>query len=194
MQGFQAPGVFFLATLSMPEQKFLKALMTNAVKAGYTRFVEPCAGAFAMSHLAVQAGFKPKQIEASDVSMFTAIMGYAITGKPLDELCLRAKGFSDEELLDPATALYAWKYLSMAKNADKDYFYNYIVDLEQRRKEHIQALKEQINRAKNVLGGISYRTLDMWKHFEEVLDDPHTLVIANPPTYVAGFEKYYDTR
>ena len=28
---------------------------------------------------------------------------------------------------------------------------------------------------------------------DEVLDDPHALIIANPPTYVAGFEKYYDT-
>lgn len=194
MLGFQNPGSFIMATLHADEQKFLKTLMMNAVKAGYTRFVEPCAGAFAMSHLAVQAGFKPSQIETSDVSMFTSIMGYAIMGKSLDELCLHAKGFSDEELLDPATALYAWKYLSMTKNADKDYFYNYLIDLERRRSEHIRVLNEQLDRAKAILGGMSYRALDMWKHFEEVLDDPHTLVIANPPTYAAGFEKYYDTR
>lgn len=33
----------------------------------------------------------------------------------------------------------------------------------------------------------------MWKHLEECYDDPHCLVIANPPTYAAGFEKWYDT-
>ena len=102
MPQFQNPGAFFLGTLVPSEQKFLKALLDNARKSGYNKFVEPCAGAFAMSHLALQSGFRPDQIEASDVSMFTSIMGYAITGNPMDELGIHAKGFSDEELLDPA--------------------------------------------------------------------------------------------
>lgn len=193
MAKFQNPGAFFLGTLVPSEQKFLKTLIVNAIRNGYTKFVEPCAGAFAMSHLAVQAGFKTSQIEASDVSMFTSIMGYAITGQSLEELELRAIGFSNEELLDPAVALYAWKYLNMAKNAEKDYFYNYMVDMEERREEHISFLREQLTRAKQILGGMSYRPFDMWKHIDEVLGDPHALVIANPPTYLAGFEKYYDT-
>lgn len=194
MAKFQNPGSFFLGTLIPNEQKFLKTLTENALKNGYKKFVEPCAGAFAMSHLAVQSGFKPSQIESSDVSMFTTIMGYAITDQSLSELCLHAKGFSDEELLNPATALYAWKYLNMVKNAGKDYFYNYLVDMEQRRDEHIKSINEQLERARKILGGMNYRALDMWKHIDEVLDDPHTLIIENPPTYLAGFEKYYDTQ
>ena len=194
MAKFQNPGNFFLGTLVPSEQKYLKTLIANAHKAGYKKFVEPCAGAFAMSHLAIQAGFKPEQIETSDVSLFTTIMGYALTGQSLKELGLKAVGFSDEELLDPATALYAWKYLSLTRNAGKDYFYNYLVDMEQRREQHIQSLKSQLEGAKKILGGMNYRALDMWKHIEEVLDDPHALVIANPPTYLAGFEKYYDTQ
>ncbi len=193
MAKFQNPGTFFLGTLVPSEQKYLKTLILNAAKNGYKKFVEPCAGAFAMSHLATQAGFKPNQIESSDVSMFTSIMGYAITGQPLDELELKAKGFTDEELLDPAVALYAWKYLSMVKNAGKDYFYNYMIDMEQRREEHVKELRSQIERAKEILAGMSYRALDMCEHIAEVLDNPNALVIANPPTYLAGFEKYYDT-
>lgn len=178
----------------MPEeQKFLKTLIANAVRDGYTKFVEPCAGAFAMSHLAVQSGFKPSQVESSDVSMFTSIMGYAITDQSLEELQLKAVGFTEEELLDPAVALYAWKYLSIVKKAGKDYFYNYMIDMEQRREEHIRFLREQLERAKSVLGGMSYRALDMYEHLDEVINDPHAIVIANPPTYLAGFEKYYDT-
>ena len=41
----------------------------------------------------------------------TSIMGYAITDQPLGELEIRAYGFTDEELLDPAVALYAQLYL-----------------------------------------------------------------------------------
>lgn len=190
---FQNPGAFFLGTLVPSEQKFLKVLLENARKNGYTKFVEPCAGAFAMSHLAVQSGFKPSQIEASDVAMFTSIMGYAITGKPMKELEIKARGFSDEEMLDAATALYAWKYLSTAKNAGKEYFYNFMLDLNSRKEQHIQNIREQLDRAKTILGGMNYRALDMWEHMKEILDDEHCIVIANPPTYAAGFEKYYDT-
>ena len=40
---------------------------------------------------------------------------------------------------------------------------------------------------------MNYRPLDMWKHLEECYDDPHAIIVANPPTYIAGFEKWYDT-
>lgn len=73
--------------------KFKGNLIKNAAKNGYTRFVEPCAGTFAMSNLAIQNGYKPEQIETSDVSMMSSVMGYAITGKPLDELEIHAQGF-----------------------------------------------------------------------------------------------------
>jgi len=58
-----------------------------------------------MANLAVQNGFKPEQIETSDVNMMSTVLGYAITGQPLEPLEIHAQGFSDEELLDPATAL-----------------------------------------------------------------------------------------
>ena len=64
MAKFQNPGAFFLGTLVAQEQKFLKPLIENARKQGYTRFVEPCAGAFAMSHIAAQCGYKPSEMQA----------------------------------------------------------------------------------------------------------------------------------
>lgn len=131
-----------------------------------------------MSHIAVQSGYKPEQIESSDVAMFTSIMGYAITGQSLEELEIRAHGFTDEELLDPAVALYAQLYLRTVKNAGKEYFYNIMRDLEYRKEEHIRFIREQLNRAKQSLHGMSYRPLDMWKHLEECYDDPHCIVIG----------------
>jgi len=190
---FQNPGAFFLGTLVAQEQKFLKPLIENARKNGYTRFVEPCAGAFAMAHIASQCGYKPDQIESSDVAMFTSIMGYAIMGKSLEELEIRAYGFTNDELLDPAIALYAQLYLRTAKQAGKEYFYNIMRDLEYRRDAHIGYIREQLDRARKSLQGMNYRPLDMWKHLEECYEDPHALVVANPPTYAAGFEKWYDT-
>jgi len=123
MAFFMDPGAMFLGCLGPSEQKFLVTLIETAAKSGYTRFVEPCAGTFAMANLAVQNGFKPEQIETSDVNMMSTVLGYAITGQPLEPLEIHAQGFSDEELLDPATALYAQLYLRTSKNAGNDYFY-----------------------------------------------------------------------
>ena len=110
MAFFMDPGAMFLGCLGPSEQKFLVTLIETAAKSGYTRFVEPCAGTFAMANLAVQNGFKPEQIETSDVNMMSTVLGYAITGQSLEPLEIHAQGFSDEELLDPATALYAVSY------------------------------------------------------------------------------------
>lgn len=194
MAYFMNPGAMFLGCLGIPEQRFLVKLIENASKSGYTRFVEPCAGTFAMSNLTVQNGFKPDQIEASDVSMMPTVLGYAITEQSLEPLGIHAKGFDDEELLDPAIALYAQLYLRTAKNAGNEYFHNILRDLKCRKKEHIENIRQQIAAIKARLHGMSYRPLDMWEHLKEVIDDPHALVIANPPTYFSGYEKYYDTQ
>lgn len=194
MAFFRDPGEMFLGCLGSVEQRFLVKLIETAVKSGYTKFVEPCAGTFAMANLAVRSGFKPEQIETSDVSMMTTVMGYAITGQPLESLEIHAQGFSDGELLDPATALYAQMYLRTSKSAGNAYFYNILMDLKERREEHIASIREQIENTKRLLYGMSYRPLDMWEHLKEVLDDPHALIIANPPTYFSGYEKFYDTQ
>lgn len=138
MAFFMDPGAMFLGCLGPSEQKFLVTLIETAAKSGYTRFVEPCAGTFAMANLAVQNGFKPEQIETSDVNMMSTVLGYAITGQSLEPLEIHAQGFSDEELLDPATALYAQLYLRTSKNAGNDYFYQILTDLRLRREEHIE--------------------------------------------------------
>lgn len=186
MAFFRDPGEMFLGCLGTAEQRFLVTLIQTAAKSGYTRFVEPCAGTFAMANLAVRNGFKPEQIETSDVSMMTSVLGYAITDQSLAPLEIHAQGFSDEELLDPATALYAQMYLRTSKSAGAEYFHNMLVDLKYRRAEHIASIQKQIDATRELLHGMSYRPLDMWDHLREVLDDPHALVIANPPTYFSG--------
>lgn len=98
---------FFPGTFAGIEQKFLKNLMESACEQGYTKFVDPCCESLDTSYLAIQAGFKTSQIEASDVLLFSGILGYAIAGKSLKDFEIRAKGSSAEELLNPATAMYA---------------------------------------------------------------------------------------
>ncbi len=194
MAQYNNPGMMFIGGSLIPsERSFIKKVLEGAKKSGYTKFVEPCSGAFEMSHLAVQAGFKPSEIETSDVSLFSSVFGYAIMGKSLEDLQIRAEGFTEEEMLDPATVLYALLYLRTVKNAGKDYFYNILVDLKESKERHIKHIQEQIDRAKGILNGFNYRPMDMWTHMDEVADDSGAFIVSNPPTYTGGFEKFYDT-
>lgn len=193
MSFFVNPGDMFLGCLGPVEQKFLHQLFKTARDAGYTKFVEPCAGTFAMSNLAIDTGYKPSQIEASDVSMMPTILGYAIMDKPLDELGIHAKGFTDEELLDPAIALYAQLCLRMVKRAGTEYFHNLLNDLAYNREKYIEQIRDSLARFKARMGGFNYRPLDMFAHIKEAMDDESAIIIANPPTYFSGYEKYYDT-
>ena len=93
------PGAMFLGCLGPSEQKFLVTLIETAAKSGYTRFVEPCAGTFAMANLAVQNGFKPEQIETSDVNMMSTVLGYAITGQSLEPLEIHAQALVTKSFL-----------------------------------------------------------------------------------------------
>lgn len=99
------PGAFFLGTLVPSERSYLKILIRNARGHGYRRFVEPCAGAFAMSHLAAEVGWPHEDIDASDITLFTSVMGYAITGESLEPFHVRAEGFEKEDTTDPAIVL-----------------------------------------------------------------------------------------
>lgn len=190
---FMNPGDMFLGCTGSAEQKFLHGLFKNAREAGYTRFVEPCAGTFAMSNIAIDVGYKPTQIDTSDVSMMPTILGYAICGKPLNELRIRARGFSDEELLDPAIALYAQLYLRTVKKAGTEYFHNLLADLSYNREKYIGQIRDSIENNRQRLGGMNYRAMCMFTHLREVIEDEHAIISINPPTYFSGYERYYDT-
>lgn len=191
---FGGTGNLFIGALTTSDKTFLKSLLVNARKKGYERFVEPCAGALAMSFLAAESGFEPSKIEASDVSYFSGVYGRAVSEKSIEDMEISAEGFTAEELKDPATALYAQLYLRMVSSAGKDYFLEILKDIKFRREEHIATIQEQTDKVKAKCKGMTYRDLDMWVQLDEVLDDEKAIVIICPPTYTAGYEKFFDTQ
>ena len=65
-------------------------MLKAAKRNGYDKFIEPCSGELAMSQLAIEAGFS--YIEASDITLFSTLLGYYVEGKPIDELCVKVDG------------------------------------------------------------------------------------------------------
>lgn len=187
-------GGLFVGTLFDSDKKFLKDLLVNARKSGYNRFIEPCSGALAMSFLAGECGFEPSKIEASDVSYFSGVIGRAVEGRPLDDMEIEAEGFTADELKDPAVALYAQLYLRKLKDSGVEYFREILKDITLRRDEHISNINRQIDLLRSKCGGLKYRDLDMFVHIEEALDDENAVIVMCPPTYTAGYEKFFDTK
>ena len=190
---FSNPSGLFIGALHPEDKKFLLTLLTNARIAGYERFIEPCAGALAMSYVAAEAGFDPKKMEASDVSFFSGAFGRGVMKTDTSDMGIVAEGFTAEELLDPATALYAQAYLRMTQKAGVEFYYEYLRDLKLNKEKHIHHIQEQIDEISEKCYGLTYRDLDINAHIDEVLNDETAVIVACVPTYTAGYERFFDT-
>lgn len=186
-------GTLFLGTLRPSTRAFLQQFFARARKRGYTRFVEPASGALAMSQLAVKAGFDPQRIEASDVTLFSALMGYGIMGQRADSLEIHADGYGEYDLGDPAVALWALACCMAEEHAANPIQDAALRQFKRDSDRHIAGLRRQLEKARDLLGGMSHKAADLFDHLDDCWDDPHCLACVNPPTYTGGFERFYET-
>jgi hypothetical protein len=195
--GFNAPTILFLSTWEEHERRYLRPLFEKLRHAGYTRYVEPCAGAFAMHLVAHDAGYQTENMEGSDVGLFSAICGLMCAGEDLAQLDVRLDGepvpLEGEPAHQAAVLLYTQLLARMDARPLVDYWIEMRHDLRANRDWHIAAIEERCEKLHARLKGMSYRPLDLWDHLAEVYDDPHAVVSMNPPTYLAGFEKFFNT-
>lgn len=92
MAGFTSPSILFLNTWDGPEREYNYRLLSSARQNGYDKLVELYAGGFANPIVAIEAGWKPEQITTVDVWLYTAILGYLYSGRPLHELGMKVDG------------------------------------------------------------------------------------------------------
>lgn len=190
--GIQA-GVLFIGTVREQERKFLKKLLQGAKREGYERIVEPCCGSFALSRLALESGFKPEQIDTSDVSLFSAVLGRHIDGKDCKDLNVKALGFENEDLTDPATIMWVQNVLRNTMTGASYYSGQIIQEMYDRKPEHIERIRKSLDEYKTLLHGIKYRDMDLFEHIAEYYDDEKAIILLAPPTYKAGYEKFFST-
>lgn len=199
MPGFASPGILFLSTWDAPERSFCRTIFTALRERGYTRYVEPCAAGFAMPLVAAAAGWKPAQMETSDVGLYPSIVGYLLAGKPLTDLHVTVDG-EPAQLPDGPPVVQAahllWLQLLVRTQArpQVEYWNNMVTDLIEYGGRHRDYIRTRLDGSLTRLGGLHYEAVDVWKHLEAVADDPHTLISINPPTFKSGFERFFDTK
>jgi hypothetical protein len=195
----RSQGILFYGRLQPVQWPYLYRLL-QAMARVYDRLVIPCSGTFTVGELALKAGFKPSQIELSDVSLYSASLGIAIGDGDASVLNVQTNDLKLPDVVNldtPEGCLYALRYGIFEKrrrsgkmNKYEEMFY---ADLRRRAKDHLNVLKEQLDAYKVNLSGIRYRSLDMFEHINEWHEDPQTAIAIWPPFSDGDYEKMFDT-
>ena len=192
MPAGRPPGVLYMGGLIPQDRQLVLPILTGLVKDGYTRFIEPCSGSLGFSNVAVQAGFRPENIEASDVTLFSALIGAAADGKRVDALNIKVDGYEHEDLGDPATVLYLQSLADAESKAHSPYWRAIAKQMVIDRSDHLERLNSQLALIHDRYGGLQHRPMDLFDHLAEVKDDENAVVGLMPPWDKGGFEKFLD--
>jgi hypothetical protein len=194
MPGFAHPGVLFAGNSSPSERRFYKLVISKLRDRGYTRLVEPCAGAFALSLVATECGWPVGAIESSDVSLYAGVLGAVVADTPLEDLGVKLDGelveLPDKPKVDQAAWLL-WLQLALRLDTRPDvpYWENLKKNVRDDQDRLLGQIGTHVRKLQDRLEGIRYESLDMFEHAARVADDPHTVVVAAPPTYNAGMSR-----
>jgi hypothetical protein len=158
-------------------------------------FYNACAGRFSVVEAAVKAGVPPQDIYASDISLFSSIIGYlADPSKRLDDLGIRIldpalepKGSSDE--LDFAAHVMLILKLNQMKQTNLRglYLREELLSSWDRSRE---AMRQQLETLVQNIAGIHYEIADIWDVVSRVSQEDVTFY-ASVPHYAGGYTKMF---
>jgi len=198
--GFSHPWVVFLGSLWNQERSFIREVLTTHARGKYPNLIEPCAGSFAISLMGRDIGWDPQHMDTTDVSLYSAVIGAVAAGDDLHSLgvCVDGKLLQLEGLPHEqaghilATQLIVRGEARYVKNPS-DYLGEVLHDFRERMDDHESSLAERIKSIADRMSGVRYRSMDLIEHTAETMGDPNNVIVLNPPTYLAGYEKFFNT-
>lgn len=149
------------------------------------KLIIPCCGQFAIAKVAVASGWKPEQIRASDVSLFTTLLGSYIVGEPVPNMYVNGECISDYP-----EAFYQIKFITLKVKTRHYYQELLLKDLIERKEVHLQAIRDSLEDFLT-LRGLTYYVRDMFEELNSMLDTNNVIWI-NPPGYFRGYVKHFD--
>lgn len=177
----------FAGVTPSPEREFIAKI---AKEKEYSRYIIPCAGRFGVVETMVRAGVDPSRIYASDILLFSAIIGaLSDPNQTLDDLGIDVDA-SLEFLLtenpedvyeEAAGVMLAIKYCQLPPNS----LYNLSIREEiVRRKAHYRRhMAARLEDMAETMQGITYRSADLWDEIEPFSQDETVFVHLSPPWY-----------
>ena len=182
-------GAFFLGGMDADMRAFVSSLLRAARGAGYTRAAEPCAGELVVSSMAHSAGFR--EIEASDVSILSGVLGRVAMGRGIEDMGISYRGTGEPES-DPVRVLMEMKGAELLQDAGCLYGEATYRDFVARRDEIAGRIRSSLGVLRGSLGeGFRYMDMDQEGHLESLRSDGGTIVVTKLPTYRGGYEKQF---
>lgn len=195
----------FLGHTPLPHRLFLKDAL-GRLRQQFPKVQIPCAGQFSLVRMAIEAGYKPEQITASDITLYSSALGFFLAGKPLERLGfvlaeevwlpgqpepvpLRALYEAEStEVRRLAVLFWAMKVLQLRQPGK---FYTLLrEDLIGEREHHVAHLAESLTKMKPRYAGLRYHVRDMRALIREDCD-AETVLVVNPPGFAKGYEKMF---
>jgi hypothetical protein len=158
-------------------------------------FFNACAGRFSVVEAAIKAGFAPQNVFASDIGLFSSIIGYlADPSKKLEDLGIRIldptlepNGIADE--LDFAAHVMLILKLNQMKQTNLRglYLREELLSSWNRSRD---AMRQQLETLVNAISGLHFEIEDVWKVVEQVAEQDVTFY-ASVPHYARGYTKMF---
>ena len=136
----------------------------HRVSQGHSHVRNPWAGSFKTIQVAIQAGFEPKQIVASDVSLFSWVIGLSASGRDLAELDVKfSDGLEHLEVYRNGPFFggailwgMSWRYLNRKAGP---FFDQLKAELEASRDEYVRTTQARVNALGGSIRGVRFGQL-----------------------------------
>lgn len=176
----QNPGALFIGTLFPDDKAFVASVLKAAKENGYTKVVEPCSGQLAMSCIAADLGYE--DIEASDITIFSGVLGRYVEGRPIDDMGIKYVE-TGESPQSAAEVMYEIKHRELLNAAGSVYGDAMLIDFESRKDSILASIHSDMDALKERIPNLTYRDMDMFDHINAVKDVPGTVILCMCPTY-----------
>ena len=178
-----------------PSSKLRKPLDYFVRKGNFKRYVIPFAGRFAAAATIASLGINPQLIETSGISLFSSVLGYYFSHRPLEDLKIRIRNDVlsflpiDEEIDIVTSTLYGLKYFQL--NAATYYMQSVKQEYLSNWKQYWNNIKKQIQIHADILNGIKYEICDAELRLASGIDpsiENLKLEAVKIPDFEIGFE------
>lgn len=188
--------LLFAGVTTSPAREFVASQID---KSTHQRIVLPCVGRWAVPTAAVAIGIKPEQIEASDLSLFSTLIGFLADPRhSVEELQITVPDQYAKFVANPknevdfaAGVMLAIKMMTTpAKNT---YAIEFRRELWARHADYRESLGIELQEQVDVLKGCRYDIQDVRTVMREIAeaDDAGIFSYVNLPGYEGGYTKMY---
>jgi hypothetical protein len=191
-------GKVFLGVTPADQRTYITSVLKH-LRDRINRVVVPCAGQFTLVKCAIEAGFQPSEIVASDISFFSSAIGTVYAGRPLASLPFEV---AETEVVGDTIERPRETLPTLGSDAERIAYLLWLLKLRQLRQgvyyekivydalvaekaKHLREMTTKIEVARRIYDGITYRVADVRAELRADWG-ADAIAIVNPPAYAAG--------